>query len=732
MEPRELSVPALRAALDKVLASAAFRGANRSSTLLRFIVTAALDGRAQYLKEYTLGADALGRGESFDPRIDPIVRVEVSRLRGRLDHYYATEGAADEVGIELPKGSYVPRFVPRAAAPPKVAVAPEVTLPQPRVSRGRDALWLAGGGALAALFAFWYSLSLAIPERPRVPSPLRADIALGAPGTLAVQVGNSLALSPDGTTLAFVALAADGTARLFARRLDELDAVELAGTTGAHAPFFSPDGRWLGFYADGRVKKTLATGGGSPIVLAEAADFLGASWGAHGGIVARLDRSPNLWRLPEDGGAPTALPAFDDALAALRWPQLLPDGRSVLGTTNTSGGTAIAVARLDGTEQRLLVPAGLWGRYLASGHLAYVDRGALFVVPFDLERLAASSTPVRVLDDVAHDPQFGFAQLDVAGNGTLAYLRSPGSGLATIRWLDGGGATRPLVDQPARYQWPKLSADGRRLAYALLEGTDPDIWTLDLATGAKERVTSAGNQTAPLWSLDSRFLFYSESPAAGILWQRAEPSGTPQRLLPGSAAAWSLSPDGGRLAYHVWNPETSFDLWAVPITTTADGVEAGTPEPLIATRAFENYPSYSPDGRWLAYCSNDTGTRDVYVRAVPDDGNRVRVSTNGGCIAAWAPSDARLYYEAPDRRLMTLDYRVDGAVFVPGAAAVWSDVVLADTGVLANFDVAPGAASIVALVAADAAEQRPRDHVTLVLDFFDDVALRTTRADYPR
>jgi hypothetical protein len=350
----------------------------------------------------------------------------------------------------------------------------------------------------------------------------------------------------------------------------------------------------------------------------------------------------------------------------------------------------------------------------------------LFVVPLDLEHLAIDGTPVRVLDDVAHDPQFGFAQLDVAANGTLAYLRSPGSGLATIRWLDAGGATRPIVDEPARYQWPRLSTDGQRLAYGVLEGTDPDIWTLDLATGVRERVTGPGNQNAPLWSLDSRFLFYSQTPDAGIFWQRADLAGEPQLLLRGSAAAWSLSPDGRRLAYHVWNPETSFDLWAVPIATTADGVEAGTPEPLMATRAFENYPAYSPDGRWLAYCSNDSGTREVYVRAIPDDGDRVRVSPNGGCIPAWLPGDARLFYETADRRLMTLDYRIEDTAFVPGTASLWSDVLLADTGVLANFDVAP-TGGIVALVAADAAEQRPRDHVTLMVDFFGEIESLTRR-----
>lgn len=354
MEPPQPSAHVLRATLDRVLASAAFRSANRSSTLLRFIVTSALDGRAQYLKEYTLGAEALDRGERFDPRIDPIVRVEMSRLRGRLELYYAKEGAGDDVVITLPKGTYVPHFVTRSTAAAQPRPRLDATPARPP-SRGRDALWLAGGGALAALFAFWYSLSAAILEPPPTAATLRADIALGAPGTLAIQVGNSLALSRDGSVLTFVARAADGSTHLFVRRLDELSALELEGTAGAHSPFFSPDGRWLGFYADGRVKKVLTAAGGSPITLAEAADFAGASWGDDGFIVARLDRSASLSRIPESGGTPTALPALDGKLASLRWPQLLPDGRTVLGTTSSAGGTAIAVARLDGSEQREVI-----------------------------------------------------------------------------------------------------------------------------------------------------------------------------------------------------------------------------------------------------------------------------------------------------------------------------------------------------------------------------------------
>src|SRR5690606_38574056 len=180
-------------------------------------------------------------------------------------------------------------------------------------------------------------------------------------------------------------------------------------------------------------------GAGSPIVLAEAPDFLGASWGNDGYIVARLDRTEALWRIPDTGGTPIAV-SLDAERATLRWPQLLPDGRTVLGTVSRADGFAIAAVRLDGRGRRTLLPAGSFARYVASGHLVYLDRGALFAVPFDPERLETRGAPARVLEHIAHDPQFGFAQVAVSDRGALIYLRSAASGLSTIRWLDGGSA----------------------------------------------------------------------------------------------------------------------------------------------------------------------------------------------------------------------------------------------------------------------------------------------------
>lgn len=714
------SEDAIRGELDKVLASSAFRGANRARSLLRFVVEAALDGRARELKEYTLGAEALGRGEAFDPRLDPIVRVETSRLRGRLDRYYASEGTADPVVIEVPKGTYVPRFVSRDVATghvPRPGSEAPPALHAGGARRSRDGAWVAIAIGLVVAIAFSYSA--ARQDTPSsAPRLLRLEAALGAPGVLPAQVGSNLALSRDGSLLAFALLGDDGRTRLYVRRLDALDAIELEGTVGAYGPFFSPDGRWVGFWADGRLKKTLAAGGASPIALRTAPDFLGATWGDDDTILATLDRTGALWRVSAVDGAAEPVSGFAAALGVPRWPQLLPGDHAVLVTVGRGEDSAIEAVRLADGERRTLVRAATYGRYLASGHLVYVDRGTVFAVPFDAERLEIRGAPVPVLTDVAHEPVFGFAQLAAADDGTLVYLRSVGSGLSTIRWLDGGDASRPLLDEPGRYQWPRVSPDGTRLVYGLLEGGDFDLWTMDLATGARTRVTGSGDQSSALWSGDSRYLIYSADGAA-LLAQRADGGGVPQRLLSGAAAGWSLAPDGKRVAYYAWSAETSFDLWTLPIESGPDGIRAGTPEALLATRAFETYPAFSPDGRWLSYCSNESGAWEVYVRPFPNGDERVQVSAGGGCISAWSRTEPRLFYRTVDQRLMSLRYRVDGGTFTPEQPLAWSSLRLADTGVLANFDVAADS-SVVALVA-DGGAQPPRDRVTIVANFFEEL-----------
>jgi hypothetical protein len=284
MSTATLSEQAIREQLARILASEAFKRGSRSGRLLTYLVEQTVAGRTQYLKEYTLGVEALERGADFDPRSDPIARVEASRLRSKLEVYYGTVGSADPIVIALPKGSYVPTFEAHGGAP--TAAASDSA---ERVGRAERAGWrLVPAGALAIVVAGVAAVLFLRPEPELSRALLRLDVALGAEGVLSTEVGSNLALSPDGSVLVFLALRADGTTRLYARRLDELTANELPGTADARGPFFSPDGRWIGFMADGKLKKTLVAGGGSPITLAAASDFLGASWGADGDIVAKL------------------------------------------------------------------------------------------------------------------------------------------------------------------------------------------------------------------------------------------------------------------------------------------------------------------------------------------------------------------------------------------------------------------------------------------------------------
>jgi hypothetical protein len=240
--------------LERVLSSAVFRRADRSSALLRFIVEQTLDGHADRLKEYTLGAEALGRGESFDPRTDPVVRAEASRLRTRLEQYYETTGGSDPVIVRLPKGTYVPQFAPRPAALEETASA-QPAESQPGVPRRLVYQWLPWACAVVAI-----AVAAVVWIRGRsgadTPAPfVQFEVELKSDGVLASDVGTAVVVSPDGTQVTFVSRTADGRTHLNSRRLEQPNAISLPGTDGARGPFVSPDGRWVGFWADGKLKK---------------------------------------------------------------------------------------------------------------------------------------------------------------------------------------------------------------------------------------------------------------------------------------------------------------------------------------------------------------------------------------------------------------------------------------------------------------------------------------------
>lgn len=721
--------------LGRVLSSASFQGADRSTTLLRFLVERTLDGGADRLKEYTVGCEGLARGAAFDPRTDPIVRAEVSRLRNRLERYYASDGRDDTVVIELPKGTYVPQFRVRSpdagVSGPAAGHAPS----DGAVGRRRRLLAWALAGSLAMAMAFAAGVWVARRSAPAiVQPPMHVDVQLQSAGVVGSEVSTDVVLSPDGSRVVFVSMDSAGVSHLRSRRFDGSGPTDLAGTDGARGPFWSPDGHWIGFWAAGQLRK-VAVDGGSPVVLCDATDLLGASWGDDGTIVAALDATRRLWRVNASGGTPkVAIDLTMDTTTGvvtgmgLRWPQLLPGGRVALYTALTALGAdranVEAVSLTDG-RRHVLVKGGTFGRYIPPGYLIFVNQGALYAIRFDVRRLETRGAAVPIIDDVAYSPTFGYAQLSISAGGVMAYRRAAAGGRATVALLDSAGRWTPLLGVPRRYTWPALSPDGRRLALSVTEDGVQRIHIFaNVDDPPARRVSSVAGFIAPAWTRDSRFLVVGGP--RGLAWTSAD-GGAPHSLLQRSelAVPWSVAADGRRLAFASVDPKTAFDLWIISFDETPVGLRAGPAEPFLQSPFFETYPTISPDGQWLAYSSNASGSWEVYVRSIPDHGAPVQVSREGGRMARWAKTGHRLYFGTADQRIMVASYSVSGGRFIAGVPRQWTPVRLADTGVFPNFDLTPDDRHVVALLpAASPNDGQIANHVTLIWNFADELRAR--------
>ena len=718
---------AILAHLARVLSSNTFSGAERSIAMLRFLVERTVDGDGERLKEYTVGAEALGRGASFDPRTDPIVRAEASRLRVRLERYYADEGRADDLVIELPKGSYVPRFAPRAATPPAPAPPASSAGANRWRSRARPVAWLVAGSA-AALSAFALGAWVAKPTAaPSAPTLMRLDVQLQSTGSIGSEVGTDVVVAPDGSRVVFVSTDSVGVSRIRMRRFDGSATVDLNGTEGARGPFWSPDGRWVGFWARGQLEKT-SIDGGSPVVLCDAPDLLGASWSDDGTIVAAIDASDRLVRVPAAGGTPATIVDLHTTGVTPSWPQMLPGGKVVVYTAFSGIGAdrgSIEAASLSGGRRTMLVKGGTFGRFVPPHYLTYVNQGTLYAVRFDPSRLETRGTPVPIIDDVAYSATFGFAQLAFSDSGVLVYRRAPSNGQSIVVMIDSAGGVKPLVTTPGRYTWPALSPDGRRLALSVVESGVSSVSIFDDLNGNARRTASiASANPTTAWTTDGRFLIVGST--AGLSWVSSS-GGTPAQLIATQhvSAPWSMSPDGRQLAFGSVSPKTAFDIWTVSLEESNGAVRAATPRAFLQSPFFETYPTFSPDGHWLAYASNESGSWEVYVRAYPNSGDAIQVSRDGGRVPRWRNGGHELFYGTDDRRIMVVPYAIRAGTFVPGRPRQWTRVRLADTGVFPDYDLSRDGRHIVALVpAAQSGDMETSNHATMVLHFVDELRRR--------
>ena len=607
---------------------------------------------------------------------------------------------------------------------------PTAEAPPPRQS------WIpwAMTGTLAATLLI-AGVALWRATRPVQHPLMRLSVDLGSSFTLQTNPGAIVILSPDGSRLVFGATGPDGKARLSTRLLSQPEATLIPGTEGARPDaFFSPDGEWIGFFADGKLKK-VSVQGGAPVTLCDVPNPRGGSWGEDGNIVFAPDIRGGLLRVSSNGGTPQTITELKSGERTHRWPQVLPGAKAVLFTANGISpdyeNASIEIQSLKTGQRRTLHQGASYGRYVPSGHLLYVNQGTLFGRTFDLDRLEATGSPVAVLGDVIDSPVTGSAQFDFAGGtsgpGSLVYLMG-NEARVSIFWLDGTGKTQPLHAAPGFYLTPRFSPDGKWLAVALFSG-NPGLWLADIERDSMLRLTSTAGDNGPVWSPDGKHLAYN-SAQTGIFWIRSDGSGSPERLTSDEHLVfpYSFSPDGKRLAYSELAPETGFDIWMLPLEgSDPDHPKAGKPEPFLRTPGNETDPAFSPDGRWIAYSSDESGGFEVYVRPFSGPGTKWRISTAGGRSPIWSRANRELAYQTLDGRIMMLSYTVSSDSFLPAQPRLWSDRRIATTSAagLQNVDLAPDGKRFAALMLSEeAGPKRSPGEVEFLLNFFNELRRR--------
>ena len=540
--------------------------------------------------------------------------------------------------------------------------------------------WVAGlvlVGLTAGALVPWATRSVPVPpettrtlvsvapmDQASTANPLEQRVGRARPNRTAV------ALSPDGTTLVFGAIWG-GEEQLYARAMDQLNATPMAGTSGGSSPFISPDGQWVGFWSGGELRK-VPLGGGPPVTLCKAAAIFGASWGSDGTIVFAKSRNGGLWRVSAAGGTPEVLTTLQPGEYSHRLPHVLPGGDAVVFTismaANRWDSTRIVVRSLATGRQTVLIEGGADARYVSTGHLVYARLGALMAVPFDSRRLVVTGdarglvdgvmqTANRDLSDMANTLA---AQFTVSDTGSLVYVTG-GAVPAVERsllWVDRQGTSQALAAPPRSYSNPHLSPDGQRVAVHTRD--DREVWSYDIARGALSPISADGQSGYGIFSPDGKRVVFRSGAAGGednLYWKAADGSGAAERLTTSarSQTPASWSPDGTTLAF-VEEGDTpaeqffQFDIWVLSIADRKTRA-------VIQTTANEMSPEFSPDGRWLAYVSNQSGRHEVYVQPYPGPGERHLISTNGGQQPAWASNRELVYVQAEasaSRKLMSV------------------------------------------------------------------------------
>ncbi len=610
----------------------------------------------------------------------------------------------------------------------EMKAAPAIS-PSPSASRV-PGLAVAALSIVAVILAIgWYRAT-----RPAAPRPLmHLNIEVGTEATLGRnRQGGMLAISPDGTRIAVTFRTADNKVILGTRLLSQSAITPLPRTDSASDPFFSADGQWIAFSAEGKLKK-ISVEGGAAVTICESSATRGASWGDDGNIVFSAGPTGTLVRVSSAGGVPAPLTKFKPGERSHRWPQVLPGSEAVLFTQGIPAATGgysesdIEVVMVKTGERKVIQQGGFNGRYLPNGYLVYLHQSTLFAAP-----LTTTAPPVPVLEDVASNTtaggEFAFSQ----GGAFLYQTGGATSSPFQICVIESGGKRNPLTPT-GFYLHPRFSPDGKRVAFVTRgAGQGNDIWVKDLdRDAAPSRLTFLpGANRYPVWTPDGKnIIFESSNPGApGIYWIRADGSGEAVRLIDDKVANLpsSVSPDGKRLAF--FGGGSNNDLFTAAIEGDSQHPRMGKLEPFLGTPFTEVSPVFSPDGRWLAYSSDESGAQEIYVRPFPGPGGRRQISNGGGRWPVWPAKGQALFYITPgDHRIMFAGYTVKGDTFVSDTPRPWTEVHGADQGINTAFDVSPDGKRVVAVAVPEGEVQKPMTHLTLLLNFFDELKRKTSK-----
>src|SRR5688572_5409029 len=543
----------------------------------------------------------------------------------------------------------------------ETVLAPEPAVAVPPVESHRRTsaispwLWLLGGIViLVAAFAFKGSVD---------PSPADASRELHVEVmTPSTADPTSVAISPDGMRIVFVAIS-EGRSQLRLRSLESGAERSLAGTDGALFPFWSPNNKSIGFFADGALKRT-DIDGGLPRVLAEAPAGRGGTWNSDDVILFTPNSGGPIFQISASGdGMPDAVTAAIDA-GSHRHPRFLPDGRHFLYLVTGTGATrGVYVGDLKKVDppKRLPLVADAAVEFIAPNHVLFVMQSALFGQRFDPQSLTLSGDSSRIAEQITVDAAMNRAAFSASGNGSIIYRTGSGGGLRQFVWFDRDGQETEHVGEPdsSGVLGPALSPDGEHIAmYRTVDGNS-DIWLMEVERGVRERFTmDTAGEVNPVWSPDRRRIaFTSNRDGAYDLYVKSISGPDTERLLktdePKSVSSWS--PNGRYLLYRSASREFSYDIWALPFDTAG---KPGTPFPVVQTRAEEREAEFSPSGNWIAYQSTLSGRSEVYIQPFPVDADSIvlPVSTNGGAQPRWG-SDNELFYIALDGQLMSVPIR---------------------------------------------------------------------------